>query len=153
MQNIYAVLLVIHLIAAVSMIILILIQPSEAGGFVGSGSMSNLMAPRRTADLMTRLTTSAAGCFFVTSLLLAISANHHPQARSILDVDTGAPVKQRSNAPTPPNSLSPTTAPAPTPAPTTDNKDNGKTDSDKTNSSKTKDKKHDGGVPKAPQTE
>src|ERR1700722_10647808 len=114
MQNIYAVLLVIHLIAAVSMIILILIQPSEAGGFVGSGSMSNLMAPRRTADLMTRLTTSAAGCFFVTSLLLAISANHHQASRSILDVDNGAPVKQRGNAPG--GTPAPDPALAPTPA-------------------------------------
>ncbi len=97
-----AVLLVIHLIVAVSIIITILIQPSEAGGFMGnSGSMSNMMAPRRGADVLTRMTTILAGLFFLTSLLLAISANQHPRARSILDVDTGdkAAIEQKAGAP------------------------------------------------------
>jgi len=85
-----AVLLVIHLIVAVAIIITILVQPSEAGGFMGnSGSMSNMMAPRRGADVLTRATTILAGLFFLTSIMLAISANNHPSQRSILDIDTG----------------------------------------------------------------
>lgn len=85
-----AVLLVVHLIVAVGIIILVLIQPSEAGGFLGnSGSMSNMMMPRRNADIMTRLTTIFAGIFFCTSLLLAIVAQHRPQEQSILDVANG----------------------------------------------------------------
>lgn len=85
-----AILLVIHLIVAVSIIVTILIQPSEAGGFMGSGgSMANMMAPRRRGDVLTRMTTILAGLFFATSLLLAISANNQPVKRSILDLDTG----------------------------------------------------------------
>jgi preprotein translocase subunit SecG len=101
-----AVILVIHLIVAVGLIIIILIQPSEAGGFMGTGSMSNLMAPRRGADVMTRTTTILAGCFFATSLLLAIVANHHPKARSILDVDAGTKkTEQQAPAPAMPTNL------------------------------------------------
>lgn len=85
-----AVILVIHLIVAVALIIAILIQPSEAGGFMGnSGSMSNMMAPRRTADVMTRTTTILAGCFFLTSMFLAIAAGNRPEPSSILDAPAG----------------------------------------------------------------
>ena len=111
-----AVLLVIHLIVAVAIIITILIQPSEAGGFMGnSGSMSNMMAPRRGADVLTRMTTILAGLFFLTSLLLAISANQHPRAKSILDVDTGdkPAVEHKVEAPVQGDAtVTPETAPA-----------------------------------------
>lgn len=92
-----AVLLVIHLIVALGIIVTILVQPSESGGFMGnSGSMSNLMMQRRSGDVMTRTTTILAGIFFLTSLLLAISANNRPAAQSILDVDTGEKKVERS---------------------------------------------------------
>ena len=101
-----AVILVIHLIVAVGLIIMILIQPSEAGGFMGTGSMSNLMAPRRGADVMTRTTTILAGCFFATSMLLAIVASHHPASKSILDVDMGKKkTEQTTPAPVSPSNL------------------------------------------------
>lgn len=82
-----SVLLVIHLIVAMGIIVLVLIQPSEAGGFLGSsGSMSNLMMPRRSADVLSRTTTILAICFFATSLGLAIMAQNRPEQKSILDV-------------------------------------------------------------------
>lgn len=90
-----AVLLVIHLIIALGIIVLVLVQPAESGGFLGSGgSMSNMMAPRRKGDVLTRMTGILATCFFVTSLLLAIIASHRPVANdSILDADgVAAPV-------------------------------------------------------------
>jgi len=88
-----AVILVIHLIIALSIIAVVLVQPSEAGGFLGnSGSMSNMMAPRRSGDVLTRMTTILAGIFFVTSLSLAIIAEHRGPAKSILDVATEQPV-------------------------------------------------------------
>jgi preprotein translocase subunit SecG len=91
------VLLVIHLIVAIGIIATVLLQPSESGGFMGnSGSMSNLMAPRRTADALTRLTTILAGCFFCTSLLLAITASSSPQPQGLLDMarDNPAAIEQ-----------------------------------------------------------
>lgn len=87
-----AVLLVIHLIIALGIIVLVLVQPAESGGFLGSGgSMSNMMAPRRKGDVMTRMTGIFATCFFITSLLLAIIASHKPvKHNSILDADDAA---------------------------------------------------------------
>lgn len=87
-----AVLLVIHLIIALGIIVVVLIQPSEAGGFLGnSGSMSNMMAPRRSADALTRMTGILATAFFVTSLLLAIMAGNRPQEKSIMDELSATP--------------------------------------------------------------
>ncbi len=80
-----SVLLVIHLIVAVGIIAVVLVQPSEAGGFLGSsGSMSNMMMPRRGGDVLTRVTYILAACFFTTSLLLAVIASSHPRARASL---------------------------------------------------------------------
>ena len=87
-----SVILVIHLIVAVGIIAVVLVQPAETGGFLGSsGSMSNMMAPRRKGDVLTRMTTILAGIFFLTSLSLAILAGHRGPAKSILDVPTGEP--------------------------------------------------------------
>jgi preprotein translocase subunit SecG len=81
------VILVIHLIVALGIIAVVLIQPSEAGGFLGSsGSMSNMLAPRRSGDALTRITTILAGIFFLTSLSLALIAEHNGPRKSILDV-------------------------------------------------------------------
>jgi len=94
-----AVILVIHLIVALGIIAVVLVQPSEAGGFLGTGSMSNLMAPRRGADALTRITTILAGCFFLTSLSLAIIAEHRGPSKSILDVPTESTAPQIAPAP------------------------------------------------------
>ncbi|MBI1214607.1 MAG: preprotein translocase subunit SecG [Alphaproteobacteria bacterium] len=90
-----SVLLVIHLIVAVSIIALVLVQPAESGGFMGSsGTMSNLMMPRRSGDVLTRATTLLAAVFFTTSMFLAIAASHRPAQKSILDgVNDGAAKK------------------------------------------------------------
>lgn len=81
-----AVLLVIHLFIALAIIVVVLVQPSESGGFLGSsGSMSNLMAQRRSVHPLARATGILAACFFTTSLLLAIVASHRPEQKSILD--------------------------------------------------------------------
>lgn len=101
MQFLQEILLVVHLIVAVGIIALVLLQPSESGGFTGnSGSMSNLMAPRRTADAMTRATTILAGCFFCTSLLLAVTASSNPKQQGILDMvgDKPAAVEKTEGA-------------------------------------------------------
>ncbi len=81
-----AVILVIHLIVALSIIIVVMIQPAESGGFVGGGNMSNMMSPRRGADVMTRITTILAGIFFVTSLSLGIIASNNSSQKSILEI-------------------------------------------------------------------
>ena len=71
------VVLVIHLIVAVVLVGLVLIQRSEGGGLgMGSsgGGMGSFMSVRGTANLLTRATGVAAACFMVTSITLAILA-------------------------------------------------------------------------------
>lgn len=88
-----AVILVIHLIVALAIIAIVLVQPSEAGGFMGNtgGSMSNMTSQRRTGDALTRATTILAGLFFITSLALAIIAEHRDPDKSILDIAADQP--------------------------------------------------------------
>ena len=59
---------------------------------------ANIGAPRRKGDVLTRLTTILAGIFFLTSLTLAIMAEHRAPAKSILDVptDTAAPAAKQA---------------------------------------------------------
>lgn len=104
--------LVIHLLIAIALVGVILIQRSEGGALsgLGGGTMGGLMSARGTANLLTRTTAILAGCFIGTSLLLAILASHGGGRGSILDV---APAETAPPAAT-------TTAPAepaPPPAP------------------------------------
>jgi len=80
-----AVLLVIHLMIAIALVILVLLQRSE-GGALGIGGGGGLMSGRGAANMLTRTTAYLAGAFFVTSLGLAILArNQHQVPTSILD--------------------------------------------------------------------
>lgn len=99
-----SVLLVIHLILALAIIGLVLLQRSEGGGLGigGGGGLGGLASPKGTANMLTRATAICAAGFFCTSLLLGILAGGHSQARqSIMDVlqevpaaEAPAPVEQ-----------------------------------------------------------
>lgn len=83
-----SVILVIHLILAVSIIGLILIQRSEGGGIgLGSGGgLGSFATPQATAGALNKVTWYCAGGFFVTSLLLGVLYNQASSSRgSILD--------------------------------------------------------------------
>ena len=82
--------LVIHLILAVTLVTVILLQRSDGGalGGLGGGDSSgfgNLLSGRQSANLLTRTTTILATCFIATSLVLAILASRDTQSPSILD--------------------------------------------------------------------
>lgn len=68
------VVLVIHLILAVSIIGLVLIQRSEGGGLGigGGGGLGGLATPQGTANALTKATGICAALFFITSLSLAV---------------------------------------------------------------------------------
>lgn len=79
------VLLVIHVIIALSLIGMILIQRSDSDGFgLGSGSGSNFMTGRSAANFLTRTTAILATLFIVNSLVLGIMAARHTSG-SIVD--------------------------------------------------------------------
>ena len=85
-----AVVLVIHLIVALGIIAVVLLQRSEGGGLGvgGGGGLGNFASQRATANALTRVTTWLGTAFVITSLTLAVLATHRSaeQSGSILDV-------------------------------------------------------------------
>jgi preprotein translocase subunit SecG len=67
-------LLVVHVIVAVALVGVILMQRSEGGGFTGGGSPAGLMSARGAADFLTRTTTILATIFVLLSIGLAALA-------------------------------------------------------------------------------
>lgn len=87
------VVLIIHIVLALGIIGLVLIQRSEGGGLGigGGGGMGSLATAQGTASLLTKVTTIFAFCFFGTSLLLGVLAGQKANQGSILD-ELDAPV-------------------------------------------------------------
>ena len=81
--------LVIHLLIALGLVGLVLIQRSEGGGLGmgggGGGGGGGMMSVRGTASFLTRATGVLAACFMATSILLAILAGSGTESTSILD--------------------------------------------------------------------
>lgn len=107
------VIVVIHLLLAVALVSVILLQKSEGGalGIGGGGGMSGFMTGRSTANLLTRATAILATCFFATSIALAIVAAHSRAPSSVMD--QAVPAQSLPAAP----ATSPTPAKPTVPAP------------------------------------
>ena len=83
------VVLVIHLMIAVALIAVVLMQKSEGGALgIGGGGMSNFMTGRGTANVLTRTTAILAACFMLTSVLLVVLPRLGTQAPSIIPEST-----------------------------------------------------------------
>jgi len=81
-------LLIIHLVLALALVAVVLLQRSEGGALGiggGGGGGGGLMSARGAANLLTRATTWLAAGFLVTSLTLAILAGEGRQGSSVLD--------------------------------------------------------------------
>ncbi len=97
------VLLVIHLLIALTLVGVILMQRSEGGalgglggglgGGAGAGSFGGLFTARGGANFLTRTTAILAVCFLSTSMLLAIIAGFDRDPGSVLDRVPIAPVE------------------------------------------------------------
>lgn len=105
MQN---VLLVIHILLALALIGVVLLQRSEGGGLgiggggsAGGGGMGGFLTGRGTANLLTRTTAILAACFMATSIMLTILAQGGSERRSILD-DQPAIMEHQPMAPAAP---------------------------------------------------
>jgi preprotein translocase subunit SecG len=80
------VILIIHLILAIALVGVVLLQKSEGGALgIGGGGMSGFLTGRSTANLLTRTTAILAALFIVTSLALAKLAGMERAGESILD--------------------------------------------------------------------
>jgi preprotein translocase subunit SecG len=89
--------LVIHLMVAVALISVVLLQRSEGGALGiggGGGGGGGFMSGRGTANMLTRMTTILAGVFFLTSIALTVLSNRSDSGGGggILEkIDRGAP--------------------------------------------------------------
>ena len=94
------VLLVVHIIIAVFLIGVVLVQRSEGGalGIGGGGGGGGVMTGRGAANLLSRTTAILAAAFFATSILLAVLSGDHSAPISILD----QPVETTPSAPSAP---------------------------------------------------
>lgn len=77
--------LVIHILVAITMIILVLLQRSEGGALgIGGGQGGGLFTGRGVADTLTRMTTILAVIFFLTSISLTVLSSMQA-SDSVLD--------------------------------------------------------------------
>ena len=79
------VLLMIHLLLALALVGVVLIQRSEGGGLGIGGGMGGLMSGHGTANLLTRATAFLAACFMASSMLLAYVGSRDVGPESILE--------------------------------------------------------------------
>ena len=85
------VLFIVHVLIALALIGVIMLQKSEGGALgMGGGGMSGFMTGRSTANLLTRTTAILGAAFFATSILLVLLGQNDRGPRSI--IDRGGPV-------------------------------------------------------------
>lgn len=98
---IQTVVVVVHLLVAIGLVGLILIQQgkgAETGASFGSGASGTVFGSQGSATFLSRLTAVLATVFFVTSLGLAFYASH--KASDIRDAGLPVPMMQsESRAP------------------------------------------------------
>ena len=87
-----SVILAIHIMLAIAITILVLLQRSEGGalGGLGGGQGANgLFTGRQAGNILTKLTGTFFACFIVTSLTLVIMAkgSSNTEAISIIPVE------------------------------------------------------------------
>jgi preprotein translocase subunit SecG len=79
-------LFVFHVLIAMALIGVVLLQKSEGGALgMGGGGMSGFMTGRTTANLLTRATAILAAAFMTTSVLLVVMHNRERASRSIIE--------------------------------------------------------------------
>ena len=84
-KNMTQVILVVHVILAITMIGTVLLQRSEGGALGIGGGGGGLMSGRSQSNFLTRATAVLAGLFMLTSLTLTIMAGNRGDQRSIVD--------------------------------------------------------------------
>jgi preprotein translocase subunit SecG len=98
-----AVFLVIHVLIAISLVLLILLQRSDGGalGGLGGGAFGGVMSGRQSANLLTRTTAILAASFMGTSMILGILASGTSEPRSILDTPPAGEIESSAPAAAP----------------------------------------------------
>jgi preprotein translocase subunit SecG len=107
----HTILLVVHILVAVSLIGLVLIQRgkgAEVGAAFGGGASNTVFGSRGSASFLTRATAVLAALFFIISLSLAFTASQKNDFKSVTELSTPA------ESTTPAAPATPGVAPPPT---------------------------------------
>jgi preprotein translocase subunit SecG len=111
------VLLLIHVMVAVALVGVVLLQRSEGGALgIGGGGGGGFMTGRSAGNALTKTTAILAACFFVTSLSLSILASQNRgSAPSILPsgAEDGLAPLQIPSTPAPASPAAPAAPQAP----------------------------------------
>jgi preprotein translocase subunit SecG len=102
MEYLFSVVLVVHILAAIGVIGLVLVQHgkgADMGAAFGSGASGSLFGATGSANFLSRTTAVLAAVFFVTSLLLAYVATSAPKTTGSVmqDAVESAPVSGSSS--------------------------------------------------------
>ena len=113
----FAFLLIVQSVIAISLISVILMQRSEGGGLGVGGSSSGFMTARGAADFLTRATAILGGTFIVLSVVMAAYAG---ASREPAKIDTSlagklAPIQQQQQSQPAPVQPAPAQKTAPPP--------------------------------------
>ena len=95
------ILLVIHLMVAIAMIVLVLLQRSEGGALGIGGGNDGMMSARGLGSAMTRTTAILAGVFFLTSVGLTVLGTIENRSSVLDGVIEGSPSNSTPQAPAP----------------------------------------------------
>jgi len=91
------VILVIHLILALSLIGVVLLQRSEGGGLgMGGGGGGGAMTGRAAASALTKVTWALAIAFICTSIAMTVIAAKNSAGSSVVDRIADVPVQQET---------------------------------------------------------
>jgi len=88
------IILIIHVIVAVGLIGLILIQQgkgAEVGASFGSGASQTIFGSQGSGNFLTRATAILVTIFFITSLALGFLATHHSKPKNLDDLLKNVP--------------------------------------------------------------
>ena len=110
-----AVLLVIHVLIALALIAVVLLQRSEGGALGiggGGGGAGGFMTGRGAANLLTRSTAILGVAFFATSIVLTLLARNASNPASVIDNAAQRP-GQVDKSKTPPSPILPKLPPRP----------------------------------------
>jgi preprotein translocase subunit SecG len=113
------VVLTLHLILALALIGIVLLQRSEGGALGMGGGGSGSMAARSQATGLTKLTWLLAVCFIITSITLTILATRGTGAGSVVDGVTTEQAVPAADAPATPGLTGDLLPPSATDAPVT----------------------------------
>ena len=86
MDALFSTVLLVHVLAAISVIGLVLVQHgkgADMGAAFGSGASGSLFGSTGSANFLSRTTAVLAAVFFITSLTLAYIASNKPKRLAV----------------------------------------------------------------------